>query len=91
MVDDPTLFGPAAGQKGDFIACKGGTAVLKSALHNFPFPSAMSQHSSLKKSSNVGAKRSVLKRFERVKLMQKRGVWPDGRSPMGLPKTTPEA
>ncbi len=51
----------------------------------------MSQHSSLKKSSNVGAKRSVLKRFERVKLMQKRGQWPEGRSPMGLPKTTPEA
>ncbi|MBU6181110.1 MAG: small basic protein [Verrucomicrobia bacterium] len=51
----------------------------------------MSQHSSLKKSSNVGTKRSVLKRFERVKLMQKRGVWPEGRSPLGLPKTTPEA
>lgn len=58
---------------------------------NSPLPSAMSQHSSLKKSSNVGAKRSVLKRFERVKLMMKRGTWPDGRSPMGLPKTTPEA
>ncbi|HRQ90763.1 MAG TPA: small basic protein [Bacteroidia bacterium] len=51
----------------------------------------MSQHSSLKKSSTVGAKRSVLKRFERVKLLQKRGQWPEGRSPLGLPKTTPDA
>lgn len=51
----------------------------------------MSQHASLKKSSNVGAKRSVLKRFERVKLLKKRGEWEEGRSPVGLPKTTPEA
>lgn len=54
-------------------------------------PFVMSQHASLKKSSNVGAKRSVLKRFERVKLMQKRGNWEEGRSPMALPKTAPEA
>jgi len=53
--------------------------------------SVMSQHASLKKSSNVGAKRSVLKRFERVKLMQKRGNWEEGRSPIALPKTAPEA
>jgi small basic protein (TIGR04137 family) len=51
----------------------------------------MSQHSSLKKSSTVGAKRSVLKRFERVKLMQKRGEWTAGRTPMHLPKVAPEA
>lgn len=51
----------------------------------------MSQHASLKKSSTVGAKRSVLKRFERVKLLQKRGQWTEGRTPMGLPKTAPEA
>lgn len=51
----------------------------------------MSQHSSLKKSSNVGTKRSVLKRFERVKLLQKRGQWKEGRSPIALPKTTPES
>jgi small basic protein (TIGR04137 family) len=35
-------------------------------------------------------KRSVLKRFERIKLMQKRGQWKEGTSPIGLPKTTPE-
>lgn len=51
----------------------------------------MSQHPSLKGSKNVGTKRSVLKRFERIKLMRKRGQWKDGRSPIGLPKTKPEA
>lgn len=51
----------------------------------------MSQHASLKKSSSVGAKRSVLKRFERVKLLQKRGKWEEGQSPVGLPKTQPDA
>ena len=51
----------------------------------------MSQHATLKKSKNVGAKRSVLKRFERIKLLRKRGEWKDGASPMGLPKTKPDA
>ncbi len=74
-----------------FPACKARKLVLKSALHRTLPSFSMSQHSSLKKSSNVGTKRSVLKRFERVKLMQKRGTWPEGRSPMGLPKTTPES
>ena len=51
----------------------------------------MSQHSSLKSArSAVGAKRSVLKRFERVKLMKKRGHWKEGQSALGLPKTLPE-
>ncbi|CAN5139163.1 hypothetical protein BH23VER1_BH23VER1_04170 [soil metagenome] len=51
----------------------------------------MSQHPSLKGASTVGAKRSVLKRFERIKLLKKRGKWVEGRSPLGLPKTEPEA
>ncbi len=50
----------------------------------------MSQHRSLKASKSVGGKRNVLKRFERVKLMQKREDLPEGRSPVGLPKTKPE-
>lgn len=50
----------------------------------------MSQHPSLKGSKSVGAKRSVLKRFERVKLLKKRGQWNEGQSPVGLPKTRPE-
>jgi small basic protein (TIGR04137 family) len=51
---------------------------------------AMSKHNSLKSSATVGGKRSVLKRFERVKLMKERGEWKDGRSPVGLPKTKHE-
>ena len=74
-----------------FLTCRISKRVLKSALTD-PSPlNVMSQHASLKKSSNVGTKRSVLKRFERVKLMQKRGEWVQGRTPLGLPKTTPEA
>jgi len=56
-----------------------------------PFFLSMSQHSSLKSgASSVGTKRSVLKRFERVKLMKKRGQWKAGQSALGLPKTLPE-
>ena len=51
----------------------------------------MSQHSSLKSGgASIGAKRSVLKRFERVKLMKKRGIWKEGQSAIGLPKITPD-
>lgn len=48
----------------------------------------MSQHNSLKKTGGgTGKKRSVLKRFERIKLMRSRGEWQEGKSPLGLPKT----
>jgi small basic protein (TIGR04137 family) len=48
----------------------------------------MSQHRSLKNSGGtVGAKRSVLKRGERVKLMKSRGQWTEGRTILNLPKT----
>lgn len=50
----------------------------------------MSKHNSLKNNTTVGGKRSVLKRFERVKLLQQRGEWKDGKSPIGLPKTKGE-
>ena len=51
----------------------------------------MSQHSSLKSGGGaIGVKRSVLKRFERVKLMKKRGQWKEGQSAIGLPKITPD-
>lgn len=50
----------------------------------------MSQHPSLKSSKTVGAKRSVLKRFERVKLLKARGEWKEGMHAVGLPKTKPE-
>ena len=52
----------------------------------------MSQHKSFK----VGAagalqKKSVLKRFERVDLLRKRGQWKEGDRVVGLRKTKPEA
>ena len=50
----------------------------------------MSQHRSLRSSSTIAAKRNVLKRFERVDLLKKRGMWKEGRSVMNLPKTKPE-
>jgi small basic protein (TIGR04137 family) len=51
----------------------------------------MSQHPSLKGSSAIVAKRSVLKRFERVDLLKKRSQWKEGQRVMGLPKTKPDA
>lgn len=53
--------------------------------------SAMSKHNSLKSKATVGGKRSVLKRFERVKVLKERGDWVQGKSPIGLPKTKFEA
>jgi small basic protein (TIGR04137 family) len=50
----------------------------------------MSQHPSLKGKSSIAARRSVLKRFERVELLRKRGQFKDGQRVMGLPKTKPE-
>ena len=50
----------------------------------------MSKHSSLKATGTAAGKRSVLKRFERVKLMKERGEWKQGMSPTGIPKTKHE-
>ena len=50
----------------------------------------MSQHRSLKGASTIAAKRTVLKRFERVELLKKRGQWKDGQKVTGLPKTKPD-
>ena len=51
----------------------------------------MSQHSSLRAASTSGAKQNVLKRFERVALLKKRGQWKAGDRVTGLRKTKPEA
>jgi small basic protein (TIGR04137 family) len=51
----------------------------------------MSQHRSLKGASTIAAKRNVLKRFERVDLLKKRGQWKEGDRITGLRKTKPEA
>lgn len=50
----------------------------------------MSQHSSLKSVRKIAAKRNVLKRFERVDLLNQRGRWKEGDRGLGLPKTKPE-
>jgi small basic protein (TIGR04137 family) len=49
----------------------------------------MSQHRSLKGASTIVAKRNVLKRFERVELLKKRGQFKAGQKALGLPKTKP--
>jgi small basic protein (TIGR04137 family) len=50
----------------------------------------MSQHRSLRAAVAMGAKRNVLKRFERVELLKKRGHWKPGDRIVGLRKTKPE-
>ena len=51
----------------------------------------MSQHRSLKGASTIAAKRNVLKRFERVEVLKKRGQWREGDRVLGLRKTKPDA
>jgi len=64
--------------------------VLTSLTHSNHFLSAMSQHKSLQGSSGIVVKRNVLKRFERVDLLKKRGQWKAGDRIQGLRKTKPE-
>ncbi len=47
----------------------------------------MSQHRSLRAASTLTAKRSVLKRFERIEVLRKRGQWKEGDRVTGLRKT----
>ena len=47
----------------------------------------MSQHRSLRAASTLGGKRNVLKRFERVEILKKRGEWKEGGRITGLRKT----
>ena len=54
-------------------------------------PPFMSQHNSLKGSSGLVVKRNVLKRFERVALLKKRGQWKEGDRVTGLRKTKADA
>ncbi len=51
----------------------------------------MSQHNSFRSSAaSSGTKRNVLKRFERVQVLKKRGQWKEGERVMGLRKTKPD-
>ncbi len=49
----------------------------------------MSQHSSLK-AAKLMAKKNVMKRFDRIALLKKRGQWKEGDRVTGLRKTKPE-
>jgi small basic protein (TIGR04137 family) len=51
----------------------------------------MAQHPSLRGASALGAKRNVLKRFERVEILKRRNQWKDGDRVVGLRKTKPDA
>ncbi|MCR6656360.1 MAG: small basic protein [Opitutus sp.] len=50
----------------------------------------MSQHKSLQGPSGLVVKRNVLKRFERIDLLKKRGQWKVGDRVQGLRKTKPD-
>ena len=65
-------------------------AILPERVHSPPPINFMSQHPSLKGKGAIQAKRSVLKRFERVELLKKRGQFKEGQRVIGLLKTKPE-
>lgn len=50
----------------------------------------MSVHPSLKTKGAIGAKRNVLKRFERIDILKDDGRYKDGQKVWGLPKTKPK-
>lgn len=47
----------------------------------------MSQHPSLRSGSTLKVKKSVLKRYDRIEIMKKKGKWDEEKSIYGLPKT----
>ena len=67
-----------------------GPATLPAHFRTITRSNFMSQHRSLKGASTIAAKRNVLKRFERVELLKKRGQWKETSKVIGLPKTKPD-
>jgi small basic protein (TIGR04137 family) len=61
-----------------------GAVIVASGTSDF-----MSQHNSLRASGSTGAKRNVLKRFERVAILKDRSQWKPGDRVTGLRKTRP--
>ena len=51
---------------------------------------AMSQHKSLQGAGGIVRRRNVMKRFERVDILKKRGQWKEGDRVVGLRKTRAE-
>ena len=81
----------AAGDGWKISLCIASSARIVPALFQKPALPLMSQHRSLKGQSTIAAKRNVLKRFERVELLTKRGQFKTGDKVMGLRKTKPDA
>ena len=50
----------------------------------------MSQHPSFGHRGRIRAKKNVLRRFDRIELLKKKGKWKEGDSVFGLPKTKSE-
>ena len=46
----------------------------------------MSQHRSFGGKGKIRAKRNVLKRYEKLRVLKERGKWEEGKSVFGLPK-----
>lgn len=65
------------------------TALRSGGPHGKTLSEVMSQHRSLRASSTLGAKRNVLKRYERVEILKKAGSWKSGDRVTGLRKTKP--
>lgn len=96
------LWFPCSPPSAALTVCSSCKAAGKPDLHSvgivlknrFPFfgelKNFMSQHRSLRGSSTLGAKRNVLKRFERVEILKKRGQWKEGDRVTGLRKTRVE-
>lgn len=53
------------------------------------FNALMSQHPSFRPPGGITKKRNVLKRFERIDLLKKRGQWKVGDRVVSLRKTKP--
>ena len=72
------------------IELKEATGPLK-LFNHLTDSKVMSQHRSLRAAATLGGKRNVLKRFERLELLKKRGQWKEGDRITGLRKTKREA
>ena len=82
---------PLSGEPSEVRRSKMRMIAASHAPANRPPEKNMSQHSSLKSGAKISAKRNVLKRFERVELLKKRGQWKDGDRGLGLRKTKADA
>jgi small basic protein (TIGR04137 family) len=85
-------FLPGGGRVGKILELGDGRLYLVSLCTSKTHPRdpEMSQHNSFKSASSNLTKRNVLKRFERIDLLKKRGQWKDGDRVQGLRKTKPE-